>query len=309
MQDRFRGCLLGLACGDALGAPIEFLMPDNFHPVTEFRGGGVFAVQPGQWTDDTSMALCLADSLIRCRGFNAVDQMNRYLLWYREGYLSSAGVCFDIGSTTRESLESFGRTGEPFSGPTTEGTAGNGCLMRLAPIPMFFVRNPAMAIEKSALSARTTHGAALCLDACRYFASLMIRALAGEEKEALLTPQRWVYGKRLCSDIQAIADGSFHRKEPPAIRGSGYIVESLEAALWAFRKGSDFVDCVRRAANLGEDTDTTAAICGQLAGAHYGESAIPPEWLNKLHWTGKIRLMADQLYSLAMAEVPPQSVH
>lgn len=284
-------------------------MPDHFHPVTEFRGGGAFNVQPGQWTDDTAMALCLADSLIRRRGFDALDQMNRYLMWYREGYLSSAGVCFDIGSTTRESLETFKRTGEPYSGPTTEGTAGNGCLMRLAPIPMFFVRDPQQAVEKSALSARTTHGAATCLDACRLFASLIVRALNGESKEELLAPKRWVHGSPLCPEIQVIADGSYQRKEPPEIRGSGYVVESLEAALWAFRKGNSFVECVRAAANLGYDTDTTAAICGQLAGAHYGESAIPSAWLEKLHWTGKIRLMADQLYSLAMAEAPPQTVH
>jgi ADP-ribosyl-[dinitrogen reductase] hydrolase len=293
---------LGLACGDALGAPIEFLMPDNFHPVTEFRGGGAFNVQPGQWTDDTSMALCLADSLIRCRGFDPVDQMKRYMLWYREGYLSSAGVCFDIGSTTRESLESFGRTGDPYSGPDAAGTAGNGCLMRLAPIPMFYVRDENQAIANSALSAKTTHGAEACLDACRLFARLLVRALRGEEKERLCQPMTWD-GTALCEGIAEIAAGSYLRKEPPAIKGSGYVVESLEAALWAFSKGSSYVDCVQTAANLGYDTDTTAAICGQLAGAHYGESAIPPHWLEKLHWTDKIRRMADQIYTLATAEL------
>lgn len=296
---RFRGSLLGLACGDALGAPIEFLLPDHFHPVDEFRGGGAFNVQPGQWTDDTSMALCLADSLITCRGFDAHDQMSRYLRWYREGYLSSAGECIDIGSTTRESLELFARTGEPFAGTAAQGTAGNGCLMRIAPVPMFFLDDERRAIEMGGLSARTTHGADTCLDACRYFSWMLVRALRGESKEELLTPKPWPFERPLCADIQEVAAGSYLRKEPPEIRGSGYVVESVEAAMWAFHRGSDFVDCVRRAANLGYDTDTTAAICGQIAGAHHGEEGIPSRWLRQLHWSSRIRGMADRLFEIS----------
>ena len=301
LQTRFRGCLLGLACGDALGAPIEFMLPDNFHPVTDFRGGGAFNVKPGQWTDDTSMALCLADSLISCKGFDPRDQMDRYLRWYRDGYLSSTGACFDIGSTTRESLEQFSKTGEPFCGPTTEGTAGNGCLMRIAPVPMFFFRNPDEACEKGALSARTTHGAPECLDACRFFSWLVVRALQGESKEDLMTPRRWP-GSPLSAPVAAVAAGSYARKEPPQIRSTGYVVDSLEAALWAFHRGSDFADSVRLAANLGYDTDTTAAICGQLAGAHHGEANIPSRWLRELYWSDRIRAMADELCALTGME-------
>ncbi len=297
LLNRFRGCLLGLACGDALGAPIEFLLPGHFHPVTDFRGGGAFNVKPGQWTDDTSMALCLADSLICCAGFDANDQMQRYLRWYREGYLSSAGECFDIGSTTQRSLEDYALTGDPLNGPATRGTAGNGCLMRLAPVPMFYVDNPREAAEKAALSAKTTHGALECLDACRYFSWLLVRALRGESKQELLT-RPWA-GEPLCKPIAEIAAGSFARKEPPEIRGSGYVVESLEAALWAFSRGTNFAECVRLAANLGYDTDTTAAITGQLAGAHYGDSHIPAKWIEQLHWSEKIRDFADRLYEIA----------
>jgi ADP-ribosylglycohydrolase len=300
LLSRYRGCLLGLACGDALGAPIEFLLPDHFHPVTDFRGGGAFNVQPGQWTDDTSMALCLADSLIACQGFNPRDQMERYLKWYREGYLSSSGVCFDIGSTTQQSLEAFAVTGDPYSGPVSSGTAGNGCLMRLAPVSMFYMRDGQEAAAKAALSARTTHGTELCLDACRYFSWLLVRALKGESKEELLAPARW-QGPPLCPEVAEVAAGSFTRKEPPQIRGSGYVIESLEASLWAFHKGTDFADSVRKAANLGYDTDTTAAICGQIAGAHYGESAIPSHWLTQLHWSEGIRAMADRLFDLSQS--------
>jgi ADP-ribosylglycohydrolase len=277
-------------------------MPDNFHPVNDFRGGGIFQVQPGQWTDDTSMALCLADSLIQRKQFDARDQMQRYMRWYREGYLSSAGVCFDIGSTTRESLEHFAKTGEVIAGPIADGTAGNGCLMRLAPVPMFFVSNAGSAIENGALSARTTHGARSCVDACRFFSSLLVRALQGETKRELLTPRSWSDGEPLCDEIAAVAAGSYLTKEPPQIRGTGYVVESLEAALWAFDRGGDFADCVRRAANLGHDTDTTAAITGQLAGAHYGLEAIPAKWRDELHWSAKIQGFADQLFDLALRQ-------
>lgn len=306
LQARFRGCLLGLACGDALGAPIEFMSVGNFHPVEDFRGGGIFKVQPGQWTDDTAMALCLADSLISCRSFDPTDQMKRYVRWYREGYMSSTGACFDIGSTTKASLERFEKTGEPYAGPSTEGTAGNGCLMRLAPVPMFYVRDPEQAREKGALSARTTHGTTECLDACRYFSWLLARAFQGETKEQLLVPRSWP-GSPLHAKVAEVASGSYWRKEPPEIRGSGYVVESVEAALWAFDRGSSFVECVRLAANLGEDSDTTAAICGQIAGAHYGEDAIPARWLREVHWSERIRDMADHLYSLTEADFAPRA--
>jgi ADP-ribosylglycohydrolase len=301
-RSRFRGSLLGLACGDALGAPIEFMQPGHFDPVVDFRPGGVFRVEAGQWTDDTAMALCLADSLIETEGFDPLDQMKRYTRWYREGYLSSNGKCFDIGGTTQQSLEKFARTGDPFAGPEAPESAGNGCLMRLAPVPMFYSRDRAEAVEKAALSARTTHGARKCLDACRYFAWLLARAYDGESKRELLTPRDWPFAP-LDLEIAEVAAGSFRRKRPPAIKGSGYVVESLEAALWAFDQGGDFADCVRKAANLGDDTDTTAAVCGQLAGAHYGEEGIPEYWLVELHWTERIRGMADQLYELAYAGV------
>src|SRR5688500_5205401 len=107
----FRGCLLGLAVGDAVGTTVEFMPRGSFPPVTDMVGGGPFGLQPGQWTDDTSMALCLATSLIAKKGFDANDQMDRYWRWYREGYLSSTGKCFDIGNTVRDALERYHHTG------------------------------------------------------------------------------------------------------------------------------------------------------------------------------------------------------
>src|SRR5512135_1536275 len=125
--ESYRGCLLGLAVGDATGTALEFKSPGSFKPITDMVGGGPFGLKPGQWTDDTSMALCLATSLVECAGFDPLDQMQRYCRWEQDGYLSSTGRCFDIGNTVRQALHQFRQTGEPFSGSTHPQSAGNGC--------------------------------------------------------------------------------------------------------------------------------------------------------------------------------------
>lgn len=303
-QDRYRGCLLGLAAGDALGTTLEFKVPDTFPPIDDMVGGGVFALTPGQWTDDTSMALCLATSLLEKGGFDAADQMQRYVRWRDDGYLSSTGYCFDIGGTVSQALRRFAATGEPYAGSTDPLSAGNGSLMRLAPAPMRYARDAAEAIERSAESSRTTHGAAEAVDACRYYGGLIVGALRGVEKEQLLSPGYcpvdglWERSP-LAPKIAEVAGGSFTRREPPAIRGTGYVVQSMEAALWAFHRSRDYRHGALLAANLGEDADTTTAIYGQLAGAHYGVEGIPAEWRSKLTMLAEITSMADALYERA----------
>ena len=133
-RDAFRGCLLGLAVGDAVGTTVEFRPRGTFEPLTDMVGGGPFGLRAGEWTDDTSMALCLATSLVERNGFDARDQMERYCRWADQGYLSSTGTCFDIGGTVASALQRFQYTGEPYSGSTNPYSAGNGCIMRLAPI-------------------------------------------------------------------------------------------------------------------------------------------------------------------------------
>jgi ADP-ribosyl-[dinitrogen reductase] hydrolase len=284
---RFKGCLLGLAIGDAVGTTLEFKPLGSFTPIGDMVGGGPFRLKPGQWTDDTSMALCLAASLIERRGFDARDQMQRYVMWWREGYMSSTGDCFDIGGTTAEALRTFERTGAPFAGPTDPHKAGNGSLMRLAPVPMFFFKSPREAIERAGESSRTTHGAQTAVDACRYFAGLLIGALGGVDKDTLLSPRycpvKGYWDEHpLHPEIAAVADGSFLEKDPPQIRGTGYVVQSLEAALWAFARASSFQEAILMAVNLGDDADTTGAICGQLAGAFYSYESLPKKWRDLL---------------------------
>jgi ADP-ribosylglycohydrolase len=299
-EDRLHGALFGLAVGDALGTAVEFERPGTFPPVTDIRGGGPFGLRPGEWTDDTSMALCLAESLVERGGFDPADQMRRYLRWAREGYLSSNGRCFDIGNTVRAALERFERTGEPNSGSTAPDTAGNGSLMRLAPVVMYHAWWPRKAVELAGESSRTTHGAPAAVDACRLFAALLIGAIHGVEKKDL-TSQAYARELRFWDDrpldpaVDEVAEGTYRRRKPPEIQGSGYVVKSLEAALWAFHHTDNFRDGAIAAVNLGDDADTTGAIYGQIAGAHYGLSGIPQEWTGMLAKRDTIAGLAERL--------------
>ena len=304
MRDRFRGCLVGLAVGDALGTTLEFKPPGTFEPISDMVGGGPFDLQPGQWTDDTSMALCLATSLVECRGFDAMDQMQRYVRWVGQGYLSSTGTCFDAGTTTLNALAKFIRYQNPYAGSTDPHTAGNGSLMRLAPVPMYFAGAAAEAIARAADSSRTTHAAHEAVDACRYYAGLLVGALEGVDKDTLLSPGYcpieglWERDP-LVLEIARVADGSFKRLNPPDIKGTGYVVEALEAALWAFHHTDSFREGALLAVNLGDDADTTGAIYGQIAGAHYGTESIPNSWRTQLTMLPEITSLADRLHDQA----------
>tara|TARA_Y100000031_G_scaffold145682_1_gene178557 strand:- start:1459 stop:2394 length:936 start_codon:yes stop_codon:yes gene_type:complete len=304
--ERFRGCLLGLAAGDAVGTTLEFHLPGTFVPIDDMVGGGPFRLNPGEWTDDTSMALCLAESLIERNGFDPVDQLERYTRWANEGHLSSTGECFDIGGTVSDALYRFGRTHEPYCGSTDEWSAGNGSIMRLAPVPLFYSANPGEAIERSADSSRTTHGALTAVDAARYFGGLPVGAVSGIDKEVLLSdsycPVSGHWDEHpLTAAISEVASGSFKHRSPPEIVGSGYVVRSLEAALWAFHNSENFRQGCLLAVNLGDDADTTAAIYGQLAGAYYGEQGIPRSWRGKLAMRSTIEDFADAIFERVQA--------
>jgi ADP-ribosylglycohydrolase len=289
VQDRRRGAFLGLAIGDALGAAVEFSRPGTFEPVTGYRRGTAHRLlKAGEWTDDTSMALALAASLADC-GWDLNDQAARYLRWFRHGEYSVNGRCFDIGFTTRAALTHFEETGDArTSASKEEGASGNGSIMRLAPIPIRFVHLfPDQIPRLSLLAAESslpTHASPQCLSACRYLTLILCGLMHGIAREAVLDPQ-WEPLRRLRAEqplhaaVDEVAAGSFRHRAPPAIRGSGYVVKSLEAALWAVYRAADFREAVLKAVNLGEDADTTGAVAGQLAGACWGADGIPPEWL------------------------------
>jgi ADP-ribosylglycohydrolase len=250
------------------------------------------------------MALCLAESLVSCKGFDPVDQMRRYLRWYREGYLSSTGRCFDIGNTVSAALHRFEREGNPFAGSSDPRSGGNGSLMRLAPVPLAFATQPAEAIRLAGQMSRTTHAAPEPVDACRYYAGLILAALRGEAKDRLLstryTPVSALWeDEPLSEPIDRVAAGSFRTKRSAEIRGTGYVVDALEAALWAFQGTDSFEEGALAAVNLGDDADTTGAIYGQLAGAYYGVDAILDGWRRTLALREQIIALADELLGLS----------
>lgn len=299
---RYLGCIVGLATGDALGTTLEFRKPGSFKPIDDIVGGGPFSLEPGQWTDDTSMALCLAESLIARSGFDPLDQCERYVDWMNNGHLSSNGYCFDVGNTVTRALMEFQSSRNPYSGPSDKYDAGNGSIMRLAPVPMFYAHEPELAVHFSGESSRTTHQTTACIDACRYLGGILAALLNGESKEAVLSPlfhpTQGSWGSSdLCAEITQVAAGSFKTKQPPSICGSGYVVQSLEAALWAFHHSTDFRDGALLAVNLGNDSDTTGAIYGQLAGAYHGIEGIPADWKAKISHFEFIGDFAKQLYS------------
>jgi len=276
--DRALGTLLGLAVGDTVGTTVEFKPRGSFAPLTDMVGGGPFRLKPGEWTDDTSIALCLAASLVETGRFDAQDQMTRYLRWRDEGYMSSNGRCFDIGNTVADALRRFERTGDPFAGSTDPHSAGNGSIMRLAPIVLWAPRDSLL--HYAAESSRTTHAAQECLDACRLLASVIACALGGASKEDELFGDASTFTG--APAIVQVAHGAWRDKTEAQIQGTGYVVKSLEAAFWSVWTTDSFEAAILRAANLGDDADTTAAVAGQVAGALYGRSGIPLKWLERL---------------------------
>jgi ADP-ribosyl-[dinitrogen reductase] hydrolase len=291
-RDRYRGCLIGLAVGDAIGASVEFKHRGTFPEVTGMNGGGVYSLEPGEWTDDTSMALCLATSLIESNGFDPKDQMNRYYLWWTEGYMSSNGKCFDIGNTIKHALSSYNYTKEPYSGLSDPNTAGNGSIMRLAPIPMYYAGSREEILKYSGLSSKTTHGAVEAIEACQLMGVLIDKALIATNKADVLKSTLYEFES---TSIQEINNGCYLSKERDEISGSGYVVDCLEAALWCFNVTNSYKDAVLKAVNLGDDTDTTAAVCGQIAGAFYGLDNIPDIWKDTIVQRNEIYSISDRL--------------
>lgn len=281
--DRYRGCLFGLALGDAVGTTCDAAEPGAFRPIDDMLGGGPHRLLPGHWSGETSMALCLADSLVKSRVFDARDQMERYAAWAEEGYLSSTGQPFDIDPDVGEALARYRETGNPWQGPEHPESASAACLSRLAPVVMFYAGDPDTAIAAAAESVRLTHGAPQAIDAARYFTGILLGALRGVDKEDLLRdhysrlPEYWL-DNPLHPEVDEVAKGSFLELNPPDIVAENYAVSALEAALWAFATTRDFRDGALAAANLGLAASAVGAIYGQLAGAYYSLPYLPHTW-------------------------------
>ena len=283
------GCLVGLAIGDQLGSTIEGKAPGTFQPIIDMVDGSF-------WTDDTSQALCLADSLISVGRLDAIHQLDRYARWLFGGYLSSQESAYGVGPTARQAITNFRDSGQPQ--PVANATS-NGALMRLAPVPMFYAKDLELAVQMSADSAATTHGSSVCIDACRLYSSLILKALGKASKtEILKYHARLWHNRSLDPKVEQVARGSYQRKKPPEIRGTIHIVEVMEAALWSFNQTSSFSEGILLAVNLGDDADTTGAIFGQLTGAYYGYNEIPDHWKPHLIDRALIEYLALKLFEV-----------
>jgi ADP-ribosylglycohydrolase len=300
LRERFLGALFGLAVGDALAAATQFKKPGTFAPVGDLLGGGPFDMPRGAWTDDTSMALCLAESLVEAEQFDPRDQVERYGRWQQEGYLSATGQCVGITASTAKALAKAKWRRQVFSGSHDPRHLDPEVLSRVAPAVMFFFANPAEAVDRAGDAARTTCQSPAAVGACRLFGAVLHGALAGKPKSAVLSsPSELCDPATLHASVAGLAGRIGELAESAAPR-AGSVVEVLQAALWAFRTTDNFRDGALRAANLGANSDVAAAVYGQLAGAYFGLGAIPGTWRNSLMGKDVIAGLADRLLAHAM---------
>lgn len=270
-----KGCFYGLAIGDALGAAVEFQERGTFPEVTGYRGGGVFNLNPGQWTDDTSMALALADSIAQT-GWSSRDQLSRYAEWREHGKYSVNGACFDIGGTTNRAIDRF-LAEDVLIAESDPIFSGNGSIMRLAPVMVAFSDIPTpIYVERLIQSSQTTHASDYSTESC-VFLGLFLKELS-ERVDRVQAFFNALYGTK-CGKIPRKYFSDWINGD---VDGSGFVLDSIKASLWAFMTSNSFEEAVLRAVNLGDDADTTGAVVGQMAGAYWGYSQIPTALIDGL---------------------------
>jgi ADP-ribosyl-[dinitrogen reductase] hydrolase len=287
LRARYLGALLGLATGDAVGAATQYRRPGRFTPVGDMLGGGPFDLPRGAWSDDTAMALCLADSLLERAGFDARDQVERYRRWQQQGYLSATDSCVGITAGTARALARAQWRRQAFAGSHDPEALDPEVLSRVTPVVLYYFADRGRAIEQAAEAARTTCQAPAVLNACRALAAALHAALAGATRQ----------------DIRAAAEALIGKTSRPAAHGQeGSAPAALATALDIFARTDSFRDAVLAAANLGGASDVVAAAAGALAGAHYTQSAIPVMWRNSLMKLDLLEGFADRLLTHALVE-------
>ncbi|BCS23220.1 ADP-ribosylglycohydrolase family protein [Aspergillus puulaauensis] len=322
VASRIKGSIFGVAVVDALGGPVEFHARGSFEPVTDFQHNATFGVPPGTWTDDTSMTLCLAKSLIDSKGqFVAQAAIRNYIEWHENGYLSATDNCFDVGIGTTRALKIWKTYFEQSPGVKKddpvgheggqpaidkalkrEYSCGNGSLMRISPIGLVYFRDMDEALYNAAASSNATHPYPTCAECCVIYTKLIVRALNGASKEDLAqevvsTEFKDTKLKQQLSRYTSLQD--WQATDEDVIKSSGYVVSTLDAALWSFFTTSTFESGALRAVNLGDDADTVGAVYGGLAGAFYGLGAIPSGWVAGLQKREVVDEIASGLVSLS----------
>jgi ADP-ribosylglycohydrolase len=298
LQSRFLGALVGLAVGDALATATEQLEPGTFSPVSGLAGAGRSGLPPGAWSDDTAMALCLAESLVSSGGFDARDQVDRYLRWRDEGYLSSTGRCVGLRSGVAQALAAARWRRQLFPGSHEPRQLDPEPLSRVAPAVLFAFPSLEQGVRLAGDAARITCQAPAVVEACRVLGTMLYAALSGGSKEEILAPPELgePQGFVLRPRTRSLLHGRYRRKQPHQIRAGATIFDALEAALWAFDRTRTFEEGALLAANLGGNSDVAGAVYGQLAGAHYTVAQIPPHWRSALSRLTLIEGFAGQLF-------------
>lgn len=299
MKEKIRNTLYGAIVADALGVPAEFKSREKLkqNPITDMTGYGTYHFPKGTWSDDSSMMLCLADSIGIVKNIDYEDIMKRFCSWYKNGKYTPNKKCFDIGLTCKVAVSNFLQNKKPLDcGCCTEDSNGNGSLMRIAPLPLFLFQkfgSEAMYKEETFELihniSRLTHGHPISLIGCDIYCSIMIEILNSRTKDELQgysLPKIGVYVrnnleyKSAEQKYERLFHLSFKDISENKIRSTGYVVDTLEAALWCFLNTENYRDCVLKAVNLGFDADTVACVAGSIAGLYYGE--IPEEWIKSL---------------------------
>ena len=274
-----------------MGAAVEFYEKDTYR-IETYKNGGPFNLKAGQYTDDTSMALCITQSLIEKKEFDAKDIMDKFLRWRDEGYMSSTGTCFDIGTTTNRALENYKQTGNPYSGVAEDYMSGNGSIMRLAPIPIFYYPDLESTLFFSQESSELTHASKKCISACKVLGNILWNCFSGVVKVETVEMK---FNESTLEPEVRNALTNFWKKKWREIRNTGYVVDTLETALWCFFNSDSFKEGLLLAVNLGGDTDTIGAVYGQIAGAFYGMSGIDRYYIEHLQDHEKIEQMVEKL--------------
>ncbi|KAF3177256.1 hypothetical protein TWF225_003051 [Orbilia oligospora] len=334
LESRIKGAIIGVAVADALGGPVEFKRRGTFPKVTDLQENLTFGLPAGAWTDDTSMTLCLAKSLIDTKSFSSASQLQNYIAWFHSGYLSSTGHCFDIGNLTRITLSFWSShvPNKPVSSKATndlpseevieelqkelnksharEVYCGNGSLMRTVPIGLFYYSSSEEDIVKySHLASQLTHPYHTNGEACAVYSILVAYILSTGETSATTTPSKkavfekfktFEFQSKVLKDRFAVYETleDFGSREEKLISSSGFVVHSLEAALWAFFSTESWEEGALKVVNLGDDADTVGAIYGGLAGAYYGLEAIPETWRERLMQKDVVNEIAEGLWKV-----------
>jgi ADP-ribosylglycohydrolase/protein-tyrosine phosphatase len=302
LRDRFQGAMTGLAIGDALAAATQFRRRGSFSAVGDLLGGGPYDLPRGAWSDDTAMALCVAESLVERGAFDSRDLLERLVRWQSEGHLSATGQCVGITSTVARALAmSQWRRGAP-AGSHDPAQRDPEALSRIAPAVLYAFHDEAQAVDIAAESARMTCQSPVVIDACRLLAAMLHAALRGEPRARVLVPSQTVFATQpLKHEVATIAmaapkSGAFEGKDP----AGADVLGALRAARWALATTTSFRDGALAAVNLGGHSDVIGAVYGQLAGAFYGAQGIPAHWRTALVRQELVAGLADRMLADAL---------